>query len=152
MGVSLISLEWAWLPVTLISFAQSILEYSQVLLLSVLLGYISSSSQLGTEATTSTTTAVSQEHPIVYGIIISFVMFFATFLATLASGQFFQLATTLGIELKSGLIGLIYEKSLVLSPGARQRSTIGEISKFYMITGMRSICYTDLRSNIEVYH
>ncbi|KAF8930478.1 Canalicular multispecific organic anion transporter 2 [Dissophora ornata] len=126
IGVVLFSLGWAWLPVTLVSFAQSILEYSQVLLLSVLLDYISSSSQSGAEATTTTT--VSQGHPIAYGIIISFGMFFATFLATLASGQFFQLATTLGIELKSGLIGLIYEKSLVLSPGARQRSTVGEIS------------------------
>ncbi|KAG0285580.1 Multidrug resistance-associated protein 1, partial [Dissophora globulifera] len=32
------------------------------------------------------------------------------------------------IELKSGLIGLIYQKSFLLTPGARQRSTIGEIS------------------------
>ncbi|KAF8941210.1 hypothetical protein BGZ47_007463 [Haplosporangium gracile] len=106
------------LPVTLISLTQSVLEYSQVLLLSALLDYI----------TTSTSAAKEARPPIEYGIILAVALFLSTFLATLASGQFFQGSYVLGIELRTALIGLIYQKSLVLSPGARQRSTVGEIS------------------------
>ncbi|KAG0378058.1 hypothetical protein BGX24_004851 [Mortierella sp. AD032] len=104
-------------PVTLISLAQSVLEYSQVLLLGVLLDYI-----------TKSTTTTGTRPPIEYGIILAVGLFLSTFLATLASGQFFQCSYVLGIELRTALIGLIYQKSLVLSPGARQRSTVGEIS------------------------
>ncbi|KAG9063024.1 hypothetical protein KI688_004624 [Linnemannia hyalina] len=105
-------------PVTLISLAQSVLEYSQVLLLAVLLDYI----------TTSTSAEEEARPPIKYGIILAVALFLSTVLATLASGQFFQQSYVLGIELRTSLIGLIYQKSLVLSPGARQRSTVGEIS------------------------
>ncbi|KAG0270789.1 Multidrug resistance-associated protein 1, partial [Linnemannia exigua] len=104
-------------PVTLISLTQSVLEYSQVLLLGVLLDYI-----------TKSTTTTGTRPPIEYGIILAVGLFLSTFLATLASGQFFQCSHVLGIELRTALIGLIYKKSLVLSPGARQRSTVGEIS------------------------
>jgi hypothetical protein len=108
-------------PVTLISLTQSVLEYSQVLLLGVLLDYITKS--------TSGTIEEGVRPPIEYGIILAVALFLSTFLATLASGQFFQGSYVLGIELRTALIGLIYQKSLVLSPGARQRSTVGEISK-----------------------
>ncbi|KAG0290186.1 hypothetical protein BGZ96_006337, partial [Linnemannia gamsii] len=107
-------------PVTLISLLQSVLEYSQVLLLGVLLDYITKS--------TSETTEEGARPPIEYGIILAVALFLSTFLATLACGQFFQGSYELGIELRTALIGLIYQKSLVLSPGARQRSTVGEIS------------------------
>ena len=116
MLLSLRAFGWSLLPVTLVSLVQSVLEYSQVLLLSVILEYI----------TIATTTEDSQ--PISYGIILAVGLFLATFLATLASGQFFQGSYVIGIELRTALIGLIYQKSLVLSPGARQRSTVGEIS------------------------
>ncbi|KAF9156049.1 hypothetical protein BG015_007466 [Linnemannia schmuckeri] len=106
------------LPVTLISLTQSVLEYSQVLLLGVLLDYI----------TTSTSAAKEARPPSEYGIILAVALFLSTFLATLANGQFFQGSYVLGIELRTALTGLIYQKSLVLSPGARQRSTVGEIS------------------------
>ncbi|KAH7046369.1 hypothetical protein BKA57DRAFT_537240 [Linnemannia elongata] len=105
-------------PVTLISLTQSVLEYSQVLLLGVLLDYI----------TTSTSAEEGARPPIKYGIILAVALFLSTLLATLACGQFFQGSYVLGIEFRTALIGLIYQKSLVLSPGARQRSTVGEIS------------------------
>lgn len=110
-------------PVTLISLTQSVLEYSQVLLLGVLLDYI----------TTSTLAEEGARPPIKYGIILAVALFLSTLLATLACGQFFQGSYVLGIEFRTALIGLIYQKSLVLSPGARQRSTVGEISKFFFL-------------------
>lgn len=114
------------IPVTLISLTQSVLEYSQVLLLGVLLDYI----------TTSTSAEEGARPPIEYGIILAVALFLSTFLATLASGQFFQGSWVLGIEFRTALIGLIYQKSLVLSPGARQRSTVGEISKFLLFASL----------------
>ncbi|KAG0052208.1 Multidrug resistance-associated protein 1 [Gryganskiella cystojenkinii] len=129
--ISLTALGWSgWLPVTLFSFVQSILEYSQVLLLTVLLDFIAdtTSASSSSSSSTPTTLTLAQQHPISYGLILSFAMFIATFLSTLAAGQFFQGCHNLGIELKAGLIGLIFAKSLKLTPGARQRSTVGEIS------------------------
>jgi len=130
--ITLRALGWGWVPATLFSFLESILEYSQVLLLTVLLDFIAET----TTATNSTTTAdktLEQLHPKVYGLILSFGMFLATFMSTLAAGQFFQGCHNLGIELKAGLIGLIFAKSLRLSPGARQRSTVGEISTHFSV-------------------
>ncbi|KAF9142605.1 hypothetical protein BGX30_002584 [Mortierella sp. GBA39] len=118
MLLSLRAIGSKLVPVTLISLTQSVLEYSQVLLLAVLLDYI----------TTSTSAEEEARPPIKYGIILAVALFLSTVLATLASGQFFQGSYVLGIELRTALIGLIYQKSLVLSPGARQRSTVGEIS------------------------
>ncbi|KAF9909310.1 hypothetical protein EC991_008821 [Linnemannia zychae] len=117
------------IPVTLVSLMQSVLEYSQVLLLAALLDYITKSTT-STTGTTASTIGESDEGrpPIKYGIILAVGLFLSTFLATLASGQFFQTSNVLGVELRTALIGLIYQKSLVLSPGARQRSTVGEIS------------------------
>ncbi|KAF9129912.1 hypothetical protein BGW39_003647 [Mortierella sp. 14UC] len=114
-------------PVTLVSLMQSVLEYSQVLLLGVLLDYITKSTTSGTTVATAGGLEGGRP-PIEYGIILAVGLFLSTFLATLASGQFFQTSNVLGIELRTALIGLIYQKSLVLSPGARQRSTVGEIS------------------------
>ncbi|KAG0219752.1 Multidrug resistance-associated protein 1 [Mortierella sp. NVP41] len=109
----------ALVPVTVVALVQSVLEYSQVLLLAVILDYIAAS---------TTTTGTGNQQPIEYGIILAFGLFVATFTAMVASGQFFQQSNVLGLELRTALIGLIYKKSLVLSPGARQRASVGEIS------------------------
>ncbi|KAI1309529.1 hypothetical protein EDD11_004078, partial [Mortierella claussenii] len=126
LWVGVMSPGWAWWPVMVSTFSQSLLEYSQVLLLAVLLDYISSTATAG-----GTTPSAEEQQPpqatMEYGIILSLALCLSTFLATLAGGQFFQLSVSMGIELKSGLVGMIYEKSLALSPGARQRSTVGEI-------------------------
>ncbi|KAF9932404.1 hypothetical protein FBU30_008256 [Linnemannia zychae] len=107
------------IPVIMVSLSQSVLEYSQVLLLGVILDFITRSTMEPDKAL---------RPPIEYGIILAVGMFLSTFLATLAGGQFFQGSYVLGMELQTALIGLIYQKSLILSPGARQRSTVGEIS------------------------
>ncbi|GJJ71288.1 ATP-binding cassette, subfamily C (CFTR/MRP), member 1 [Entomortierella parvispora] len=125
--VTVISCGWGWMPVTLFSFLQSIMEYSQVLLLTVLLDFIAETTEASSTIATADQT-LTQHHPMVYGLILSFGMFLATFMSTLAAGQFFQGCANLGIELKAGLVGMVFAKSLRLSPGARQRSTVGEIS------------------------
>ncbi|KAF9959731.1 hypothetical protein BGZ65_000094, partial [Modicella reniformis] len=105
---------WPWLPIIVFAFTESVMEFLQPILLNVILGFILS---LSTE----------QPQPIALGIIMAVGMFAAALLTSLASGQFFQLGTNLGIELKTGLIAMIYRKTLKLSPAARREATLGEI-------------------------
>ena len=63
------------------------------------------------------------------GVIIAFGMFATEIMGSTTSNQFMQLGYNLGIELKSGLISMIYRKSLKLSPSARRHATVGDVSK-----------------------
>ncbi|KAG0326667.1 hypothetical protein BG000_001289, partial [Podila horticola] len=106
---------WAWMPILMFALLESIMEYVQPLLLDVILSFISSYS-------------TDNPSPPAFGIILAIGMFVASLLASLASGQFFQTGTNLGLEFKAGLVSMIYRKSLKLSPNARRETTVGEIS------------------------
>ncbi|KAF9392817.1 Canalicular multispecific organic anion transporter 2, partial [Podila verticillata] len=106
---------WSWLPIFMFALFESTMEYVQPLLLDVLLNFISSYS-------------TDDPSPPEYGVILSIGMFVAALLASLASGQYFQMGTNLGLEFKAGLVSMIYRKSLKLSPNARRETTVGEIS------------------------
>ncbi|KAF9275718.1 hypothetical protein BGZ74_003864, partial [Mortierella antarctica] len=106
---------WSWLPIFVFALFESIMEYVQPLLLDVLLNFISSYS-------------TDDPSPPEYGVILSIGMFVAALLASIASGQYFQMCTNLGLEFKAGLVSMIYRKSLKLSPSARRETTVGEIS------------------------
>ncbi|KAF8942904.1 hypothetical protein BGZ52_012119, partial [Haplosporangium bisporale] len=106
---------WSWLPILVFALFESVMEYVQPLLLDVLLNFISSYS-------------TDDPSPPEYGVIISIGMFVAALLASIASGQYFQMSTNLGLEFKAGLVSMIYRKSLKLSPNARRETAVGEIS------------------------
>ncbi|KAF9326067.1 Multidrug resistance-associated protein 1 [Podila minutissima] len=116
--------RWSWLPILVFSLLASIMEYVQPLLLDVILSFISSYS-------------TDSPSPPVYGIILSIGMFVSALLASLASGQFYQIGTNLGLEFKAGLVSMIYRKSLKLSPNARRETTVGEISNHMSVDAER---------------
>ncbi|KAG0054723.1 Multidrug resistance-associated protein 1 [Gryganskiella cystojenkinii] len=105
----------SWIPIIAFCLSSSVFQYLQPVLIDVILGFINSYS---TDAPQRTS----------LGIIIAFGMFFTEMMGSITSNQFMQLGTNLAIELKSGLISMIYRKSLKLSPGARRNATVGDIS------------------------
>ncbi|KAG0362447.1 Multidrug resistance-associated protein 1, partial [Gamsiella multidivaricata] len=115
---------WSWAPIIIYALTESVMEFVQPILLDVILNFISSYS-------------TDQPQPTALGLILSVGMFGAAILSSMASGQFFQLGTNLGIELKSGLISMIYRKSLKLSPGARREATSGEITNHMSVDAER---------------
>ncbi|KAG0343682.1 Canalicular multispecific organic anion transporter 2 [Podila humilis] len=115
---------WSWLPLILLALVESITEYTQPVLLDLILDFIASFS-------------TNDPNPTSYGIILSISMFLVALLCTLASGQFFQMGTNLGLEFKTGLVSMIYRKSLKLSPAARRETTVGEISNHMSVDAER---------------
>ncbi|KAI1319685.1 Multidrug resistance-associated protein 1 [Mortierella claussenii] len=115
---------WSWIPVILFAFTASIMEFLQPVLLDQILGFIKSYS-------------TDQPQPTAFGIILSVGLFALALGTTIANGQFLQTSTNLGIELKSGLISMIYRKSLRLSPGARRGTTVGEITNHMSVDAER---------------
>ncbi|KAF9360492.1 hypothetical protein BGX34_007744 [Mortierella sp. NVP85] len=106
---------WMWVPIFAFRFSSSILTFVLPQLLSQLLAFIGSYQS-------------PNPQPVELGIILAFGMFFASLLSTFCMAQFFQLIMNVGIEARTGLIAMIYRKSLKLSSAAKQKSTAGEIN------------------------
>ncbi|KAF9349026.1 hypothetical protein BGX26_012627 [Mortierella sp. AD094] len=115
---------WSWMPIILFALAESVLEYAQPLLLDSILGFIASYKTDGPQSST-------------LGVVLAIGMFASAVLASMAGGQFFQKATNLGIEIKSGLTSVIYRKALKLSPSARRNATVGEITNHMSVDAER---------------
>ncbi|KAF9109329.1 hypothetical protein BGX27_007735 [Mortierella sp. AM989] len=115
---------WSWLPVVYFALAESVLEYVQPVLLDSILGFVESFS-------------TDKPQPTALGVILAVGMFVAAILSSMASGQYFQTGTNLGIEIKTGLTSMIYRKSLKLSPSARRKATVGEITNHMSVDAER---------------
>ncbi|KAF9972815.1 Multidrug resistance-associated protein 1 [Actinomortierella ambigua] len=107
----------AWLPMFLSALINSTFAYCNPILLGELVSFVGS--YTGDDATAK---------PLSLGLILAFALFFSTMMIAMADGQSFQLGVNIGSELRTGLISLIYRKALVLSTGARQSMTVGEIT------------------------
>lgn len=55
-------------------------------------------------------------------------MFFTAVIQTMVLHQYFHRCFTTGMRLRAALVTAIYRKTLVLSNGSRQQSTVGEVS------------------------
>jgi hypothetical protein len=67
--------------------------------------------------------------PIATGLLISVGMFIANVASALLLSMSSNDCTFMGLETRAALIAMIYRKALKLSPEARRKSTLGEISK-----------------------
>lgn len=68
-----------------------------------------------------------QPQPVIRGVVIALAMFFVSVTQTSCLHQYFQRAFDAGMRVKSGLIALIYAKSLKLSSEGRSSKTTGDI-------------------------
>ena len=55
-------------------------------------------------------------------------MFFTAVVQTMVLHQYFHRCFTTGMRLRAALVTAIYRKTLVLSNGSRQQSTVGEVT------------------------
>ncbi|KAG0208488.1 Canalicular multispecific organic anion transporter 2, partial [Mortierella sp. GBA43] len=116
---------WAWVPIIAYSILESALDFIQPILLDNILDVIASNS-------------TDEPKPTSLGVILAVGMFLAAVLATFSNCQYFQLGTNLGNEIKTGLISMIYQKALRLSPEARREATIGEITNHMSVDAERT--------------
>ncbi|KAG0311608.1 hypothetical protein BGZ99_010061 [Dissophora globulifera] len=106
---------FGWAPIVLCRVFSTTLLYLQPLLLGRILDFMQSSHS-------------DNPQPLISGIVLACLMFTVSLLSSVVDAQLTQLSAERGMEIRAGLVGLIYRKSLRLSPEARRTQTTGSIS------------------------
>uniref|UniRef100_A0A8C2H5H4 ABC-type glutathione-S-conjugate transporter n=1 Tax=Cyprinus carpio TaxID=7962 RepID=A0A8C2H5H4_CYPCA len=75
--------------------------------------------------------------PLWWGYSLAFMMFGTSLLQTLILHQHFQYCFVTGMRLRSGIIGAIYRKSLVITNEAKRSSTVGEVVNLMSVDAQR---------------
>ncbi|KTG36353.1 hypothetical protein cypCar_00038261 [Cyprinus carpio] len=75
--------------------------------------------------------------PLWWGYSLAFLMFGASLLQTLILHQHFQYCFVTGMRLRTGIIGAIYRKSLVITNEAKRSSTVGEVVNLMSVDAQR---------------
>ncbi|KAG0339821.1 hypothetical protein BG004_006659 [Podila humilis] len=120
---------YGWAPILICRVVATLLVYVQPVLLGYIMDFIESGSSDISNATLSTSPLLQpQPQPVSKGIMLATCMFFTSLFSSIANAQLSQQSAERGMEIRSGLAGLIYRKALRLSPEARQQSTEGELS------------------------
>ncbi|KGL77924.1 Canalicular multispecific organic anion transporter 2, partial [Tinamus guttatus] len=79
----------------------------------------------------------NKDAPTWWGFLIAALMFTCTVLQTLILHQHFQYCFVSGMRLRTGIIGMIYRKSLVITNSAKRSSTVGEIVNLMSVDAQR---------------
>ncbi|NXK16365.1 MRP3 protein, partial [Arenaria interpres] len=99
---------------------QDLLSFVNPQLLSVLIGFIK-----------------NKDAPTWWGFLIAALMFICAVLQTLILHQHFQYCFVTGMRLRTGITGVIYRKSLVITNSAKRSSTVGEIVNLMSVDAQR---------------
>ncbi|KAH0629433.1 hypothetical protein JD844_011498 [Phrynosoma platyrhinos] len=99
---------------------QDLLSFVNPQLLSLLIGFIK-----------------NERAPLWWGYLIAALMFFCAVLQTIILHQHFQYCFVTGMRLRTGIIGMIYRKSLVITNSAKRSSTVGEIVNLMSVDAQR---------------
>uniref|UniRef100_A0A8C0EYW1 Canalicular multispecific organic anion transporter 2 n=1 Tax=Bubo bubo TaxID=30461 RepID=A0A8C0EYW1_BUBBB len=75
--------------------------------------------------------------PAWWGFLIAALMFICAVLQTLMLHQHFQYCFVTGMRLRTGITGVIYRKSLVITNSAKRSSTVGEIVNLMSVDAQR---------------
>ncbi|CDH53089.1 multidrug resistance-associated protein 1 [Lichtheimia corymbifera JMRC:FSU:9682] len=105
---------------------QDILQFTQPMLLSALITWVAQYSE-----------SDGQGVPAYRGVLIALGMFFTAVVQTMVLHQYFHRCFTTGMRLRAALVTAIYRKTLVLSNGSRQQSTVGEIVNHMSVDAQR---------------
>uniref|UniRef100_K7FZT5 ATP binding cassette subfamily C member 3 n=1 Tax=Pelodiscus sinensis TaxID=13735 RepID=K7FZT5_PELSI len=79
----------------------------------------------------------NKDAPSWWGFSIAAMMFFAALLQTIILHQHFQYCFVTGMRLRTGITGMIYRKSLVITNSAKRSSTVGEIVNLMSVDAQR---------------
>ncbi|KAF9288796.1 hypothetical protein BGZ68_010621 [Mortierella alpina] len=74
-----------------------------------------------------------------FGFLLAFGMFLSTIMSTLLSAQARQGILLIGVRARAASVAMIYRKTLKLSPQARQKSTLGQITNHMAIDAQKWI-------------
>ncbi|NXW34750.1 MRP3 protein, partial [Phaetusa simplex] len=99
---------------------QDLLSFVNPQLLSVLIGFTK-----------------NKDAPTWWGFLIATLMFICAVLQTLILHQHFQYCFVTGMRLRTGITGVIYRKSLVITNSAKRSSTVGEIVNLMSVDAQR---------------
>uniref|UniRef100_A0A8C3M2P1 Canalicular multispecific organic anion transporter 2 n=1 Tax=Chrysolophus pictus TaxID=9089 RepID=A0A8C3M2P1_CHRPC len=99
---------------------QDLLSFVNPQLLSVLISFIK-----------------NKDAPAWWGFLIAALMFVCAVLQTLILHQHFQYCFVTGMRLRTGITGVIYRKSLVITNSAKRSSTVGEIVNLMSVDAQR---------------
>ncbi|KFQ72303.1 Canalicular multispecific organic anion transporter 2, partial [Phaethon lepturus] len=99
---------------------QDLLSFVNPQLLSVLISFIK-----------------DKDAPAWWGFLIAALMFICAVLQTLILHQHFQYCFVTGMRLRTGITGVIYRKSLVITNSAKRSSTVGEIVNLMSVDAQR---------------
>ncbi|KAM6240168.1 ATP-binding cassette sub-family C member 3 [Spheniscus humboldti] len=99
---------------------QDLLSFVNPQLLSVLIGFVK-----------------NKDAPAWWGFLIAALMFICAVLQTLILHQHFQYCFVTGMRLRTGITGVIYRKSLVITNSAKRSSTVGEIVNLMSVDAQR---------------
>ncbi|NXK73375.1 MRP3 protein, partial [Amazona guildingii] len=99
---------------------QDLLSFVNPQLLSALIGFIK-----------------NKDAPAWWGYVIAALMFICAVLQTLIVHQHFQYCFVTGMRLRTGITGVIYRKSLVITNSAKRSSTVGEIVNLMSVDAQR---------------
>ncbi|NWZ46621.1 MRP3 protein, partial [Haliaeetus albicilla] len=99
---------------------QDLLSFVNPQLLSVLISFIK-----------------NKDAPAWWGFLIAALMFICAVLQTLILHQHFQYCFVTGMRLRTGITGVIYRKSLVITNSAKRSSTVGEIVNLMSVDAQR---------------
>ncbi|KAG0011178.1 Canalicular multispecific organic anion transporter 2, partial [Podila clonocystis] len=81
--------------------------------------------------------------PIHIGLLIALAMFISNMTSSLLVTTAFQVSSEVGLQARAATVALIYAKALKLSPAARQRSTLGEITNHMAVDAEKMITAAD---------
>ncbi|KAI7820518.1 P-loop containing nucleoside triphosphate hydrolase protein [Gamsiella multidivaricata] len=104
---------WRFLTATAIHLIASSLQFLLPVIIQQILIYIESE---------------NTDVPRARGIILALEMFFVSVAVSLLMGQYRKVTSELGLEIRNGLVGMIYRKALVLSPDSRAKASTGSIT------------------------
>ncbi|KAF9307011.1 Canalicular multispecific organic anion transporter 2, partial [Podila horticola] len=67
-----------------------------------------------------------QNEPVAWGVILALGMFFTSVIVSFSHGQYYKKDAEACVEIRGGLVSMIYRKALVLAPSAK--NNVGEIT------------------------
>ena len=79
----------------------------------------------------------NDEAPFWQGLLLTFALFFVTFISSIVNGQYFLKTFLVGFRIRSGLISAIYRKALRISSAAKKDTTVGEIVNLMSVDAQR---------------
>lgn len=107
---------------------QDVLAFVSPQLLKLLIDFVSDNKVVGGSSNTTNIDAINEDKdPLWRGILFAVLLFATACVQTLFLAQYFQRMFTVGLRIRTALIGAIYKKALCLSNSARKESTVGEI-------------------------